>query len=100
MLEPCWAARSWGRTVRDAGRRLGEDTPRWAREQGYVGMQFNAVVQTNWPAVHLWQSLGFAVMTTIPGAFQHPTLGRVGLHVTHQALPAERADRVSDTAKR
>lgn len=66
------------------GRALGEDAIRWAREQGYRGMQFNAVVETNIVAVHLWQSLGFAIMTTIPEAFEHQRLGRVGLHVMYQ----------------
>ncbi|QFP77112.1 GNAT family N-acetyltransferase [Deinococcus sp. AJ005] len=85
---------------RGIGRRLGEEAVRWAREKGYSGMQFNAVVETNRAAVHLWQSLGFAVMTTIPEAFAHPTLGRVGLHVMYQALPSGDADRVARTAGR
>lgn len=66
------------------GRALGEDAVEWAREQGFHGMQFNAVVETNAAAVHLWQSLGFAIMTTIPEAFEHPRHGRVGLHVMYQ----------------
>lgn len=77
---------------RGIGRRLGEEALHWAREQGYAGMQFNAVVETNRAAVHLWQSLGFAVMTTIPEAFEHPRLGRVGLHVMYQALNSEAAE--------
>lgn len=81
------------------GRRLGEEALRWAREQGYAGMQFNAVVETNWAAVHLWQSLGFAVMTTIPGAFEHPTLGRVGLHVMYRALPPGGANQEPGTTR-
>jgi GNAT superfamily N-acetyltransferase len=66
------------------GRALGEEALRWARERGFQGMQFNAVVETNSAAVHLWQSLGFAIMTTIPEAFEHPRYGRVGLHVMYQ----------------
>jgi GNAT superfamily N-acetyltransferase len=66
------------------GRALGEEALRWAREQGYHGMQFNAVVETNTAAVRLWQSLGFAIMTTIPEAFEHPLHGKVGLHIMHQ----------------
>jgi ribosomal protein S18 acetylase RimI-like enzyme len=49
-------------------------------------MQFNAVVETNAAAVHLWRSLGFEVMTTIPGAFDSARHGRVGLHVMYQRL--------------
>ena len=66
------------------GRSLGEESMRWARRKGFQGMQFNAVVETNLVAIHLWQSLGFAVMTTIPEAFEHARLGRVGLHVMYQ----------------
>jgi len=69
---------------RGIGRALGEDALRWAREQGFHGMQFNAVVDTNVVAIHLWQALGFAIMTTIPEAFEHPRHGRVGLHVMYQ----------------
>lgn len=66
------------------GRALGIEALRWARAEGYAGMQFNAVVETNTAAVHLWQSLGFQIMTTIPEAFEHARLGRVGLHVMYQ----------------
>jgi GNAT superfamily N-acetyltransferase len=68
------------------GRALGEEAIRWARAQGFHGMQFNAVVETNIAAVRLWQSLGFAIMTTIPEAFEHPRYGRVGLHVMYRRL--------------
>lgn len=71
---------------RGIGRALGEYALDWARSQGYHGMQFNAVVETNAPAVHLWKSLGFEIMTTIPEAFEHPQHGRVGLHVMYQVL--------------
>jgi hypothetical protein len=37
-------------------------------------------------AVRLWQSLGFAVIGTVPEAFAHPTHGYVGLHVMHRRL--------------
>ena len=69
---------------RGIGHALGVEAIRWAREQGYLGMQFNAVVETNTAAVHLWQSLGFVIMTTIPEAYEHRRLGRVGLHVMYQ----------------
>jgi GNAT superfamily N-acetyltransferase len=58
----------------------------WAREQGYAGMQFNAVVQTNHAAVALYQRLGFQIVGTVPGAFAHPTEGRVGLHIMYREL--------------
>jgi GNAT superfamily N-acetyltransferase len=68
------------------GRALGEYALAWAREEGYAAMQFNAVVESNHPAVRLWQALGFKIIGTVPEAFQHPTLGRVGLHIMHQFL--------------
>jgi GNAT superfamily N-acetyltransferase len=68
------------------GRALGEYALSWAREQGYAAMQFNAVVESNHVAVRLWQALGFHIIGTVPEAFEHPTLGRVGLHVMHRRL--------------
>jgi GNAT superfamily N-acetyltransferase len=58
----------------------------WARERGYAGMQFNAVAESNRSAVELYKRLGFDVVGTVPGAFEHPTLGRVGLHVMYREL--------------
>ncbi|WP_270886185.1 GNAT family N-acetyltransferase [Pedococcus sp. 5OH_020] len=63
------------------GRALAEDMVRWAATQGYAGIQFNAVVQTNRAAVLLWQALGFEILGTVPGAFESSRHGRVGLHV-------------------
>jgi len=61
----------------------------WARERGYAGMQFNAVVESNKAAVAVYQKLGFRVIGTVPGAFAHPELGRVGLHIMyHEFEPA------------
>lgn len=66
---------------RGVGRRLAEHVVQWHREQGYAGIQFNAVVETNTAAVRLWQSLGFTVVGTVPGAFRSREHGPVGLHV-------------------
>src|SRR6188474_3224303 len=64
------------------GRGVGEALCRfaldWAREKGFAGMQFNAVVETNRAAVDLYRRLGFTLIGTVPRAFAHPTLGRVG----------------------
>jgi GNAT superfamily N-acetyltransferase len=68
-------------TGRGVGRALGEHVVAWARETGYRGIQFNAVVETNEAAVRLWQSLGFRILTTVPGAFDDAEHGYVGLHV-------------------
>lgn len=84
------AAEARGRGVwtraRRVGRALGEYALAWARERGYAAMQFNAVVESNHVAVRLWRALGFHIIGTVPEAFEHPTLGRVGLHVMHRRL--------------
>lgn len=67
--------------TRGVGRALGEHVIAWARAEGYAGIQFNAVVESNAAAVHLWTSLGFEVIGTVPDAFVHPEHGPVGLHV-------------------
>ncbi|WP_433654077.1 N-acetyltransferase family protein [Nocardia sp. CA-128927] len=69
---------------RGVGTKLCEQALGWAQGSGYAGMQFNAVVESNRTAVDLYRRLGFAVIGTVPGAFEHPTLGRVGLHVMYQ----------------
>lgn len=71
---------------RGVGRALAEATVDSARTDGFRAMQFNAVVETNEPAVRLWQSLGFEILTTVPAAFAHPTAGFVGLHVMHREI--------------
>lgn len=71
---------------RGIGRALGEYALTWAREQGYAAMQFNAVVETNVPAVKLWQALGFEIIGTVPEAFEHARLGRVGLHIMYRRV--------------
>jgi len=71
---------------RGVGRALGTHVLDSVRADGYHGIQFNAVVEVNHPAVHLWKSLGFRVIGTVPEAFDHPDAGLVGLHVMYQGL--------------
>lgn len=71
---------------RGVGRALGEAVLDEARGDGYLAMQFNAVVETNTRAVTLWRSLGFELLATVPEAFHHPVHGYVGLHVMHRPL--------------
>lgn len=68
------------------GRRLGEHVIAWHREQGFAGIQFNAVVATNTGAVRLWQRLGFEIVGTVPGAFDSRRHGPVDLHVMYLGL--------------
>jgi GNAT superfamily N-acetyltransferase len=79
MVDPAYSGRG-------VGRALCEHALDEARSDGYRSMQFNAVVETNVRAVKLWQSLGFDILTTVPEAFHHPTLGYVGLHVMFRHL--------------
>jgi L-amino acid N-acyltransferase YncA len=68
------------------GRAIGQYVIDQARSDGYLAMQFNAVVETNTSAVRLWRSLGFEILTTVPEAFLHPVHGYVGLHIMHRKL--------------
>jgi L-amino acid N-acyltransferase YncA len=68
------------------GRLLGQWAIDWHRRSGFAGIQFNAVVASNEVAVRLWQSLGFEVVGTVPGAFRSRRHGLVGLHVMFLAL--------------
>ena len=71
---------------RGVGRAMGEHVVQWHRDQGYRGIQFNAVVETNTAAVRLWQALGFEIVGTVPGAFLSRQHGYVGLHVMYLDL--------------
>lgn len=68
------------------GRALATHILDLARADGYASMQFNAVVEANTGAVHLWQQLGFRIIGTVPEAFDHPIAGLVGLHIMYRRL--------------
>ncbi len=57
-----------------------------ARARGFLAMQYNFVVSTNVRAVRLWQSFGFEIVGTLPGAFSHPNLGYVDAFVMFKTL--------------
>ena len=57
-----------------------------ARQRGFRAMQFNHVVSTNIRAVALWQKLGFAIVGTLPQAFNHPAHGYVDSYVMFRTL--------------
>jgi ribosomal protein S18 acetylase RimI-like enzyme len=57
-----------------------------ARARGFRAMQYNFVVSTNERAVRLWQAMGFSIVSRLPGAFAHPTLGFVDVLVMYQVL--------------
>jgi L-amino acid N-acyltransferase YncA len=68
------------------GRKMGEHCLSEARRLGFRAMQFNFVVSTNTPAIHLWQELGFKIVGTLPGAFHHPRAGYVDVYVMFRSL--------------
>ncbi|MGV3730888.1 MAG: GNAT family N-acetyltransferase [Sphingopyxis sp.] len=77
------AAAASGRGV---ARAMAEHSLAEARGRGFRAMQFNFVVATNERAVGLWQSLGFAIVGRLPGAFAHPVLGFVDALVMYRTL--------------
>jgi ribosomal protein S18 acetylase RimI-like enzyme len=76
---------SWA-TGRGVARAMCEHSLLHAKARGFCAMQFNFVVATNERAVRLWQSLGFAVVGRLPGAFAHPVLGTVDALVMYRDL--------------
>jgi len=68
------------------GRAMCEYAIARAREKGYAALQFNAVVSTNLHAIELYRKLGFVTIGTVPEAFEHATLGRVGLDIMYLQL--------------
>ena len=49
-------------------------------------MQFNAVAESNTPAVELYERVGFITVGRVPDAFRHPEHGEVALLVMHRSL--------------
>ncbi len=68
----CNASYAVSSTIR--GRHIGEalvqDCLRQGRESGFRIIQFNAVVESNIHARHLYERLGFKQLGTIPGGFR------------------------------
>ena len=79
-MTAAWAS---GRGVATA---MCEHSLEYAKSRGFRAMQFNFVVSSNEPAIHLWQKLGFAVVGRLPEAFLHPVLGYVDALVLYRDL--------------
>jgi ribosomal protein S18 acetylase RimI-like enzyme len=65
-----------------------EHSQQQAKGRGFRAMQFNFVIASNEPAVHLWQKLGFAIVGRLPGAYRHSQLGYVDALVMFKTLEA------------
>jgi ribosomal protein S18 acetylase RimI-like enzyme len=68
------------------GTKMCQHSLRQAKIFGFRAMQYNFVVSTNENAVRLWQKLGFSIIGTLPGAFDHPRLGFVDAFVMFKTL--------------
>ncbi len=79
MVDPAHAGRGIGRA-------LGERVIEWVTEAGFRVLQFNAVVESNAPAVGLWKSLGLKLVGTVPEAFRLPDGTFTGLHIMYLRL--------------
>ena len=71
------------------GKLLCEHSIRFAKEKGYLGIQFNIVISTNTAAVRLWQKFGFEIIGTTPKGFRHQELGFVDTFIMFKNLQAE-----------
>ena len=68
------------------GRAMAEHCLSEARRMGFRAMQFNFVVSTNAPAIHLWKQLGFEIIGILPSAFRHPEKGYVDVYIMFRSL--------------
>lgn len=77
------AAAASGRGI---ARRMCIHSLEYAKGRGFRAMQFNFVVKSNERAVHLWESLGFSIVGTLPEAFLHPVAGYTDAYVMYRKL--------------
>lgn len=75
---------------RGIGTALCQHSISFARENGFLGMQFNFVVSTNENAVRLWQKLGFEIIGKTPRGFRHKELGLVDTFIMFKDLTEDR----------
>ena len=68
------------------GKKLCEHSINFAKQNGYLGIQFNFVVSTNIGAIKLWKKFGFEIIGTIPKGFRHSTLGLVDTYIMFKEL--------------
>lgn len=68
------------------GKAMGLHSLDYATARGFKAIQFNLVVSTNEAAVDLWMKLGFRIIGTVPGAFNHQELGCVDTHIMFREL--------------
>jgi L-amino acid N-acyltransferase YncA len=67
------------------GKILCEHSIKFAKEKGYLGIQFNIVVSKNTNAVSLWKKYG----GTTPKGFRHAKLGLIDTYIMFKDLQTE-----------
>ncbi|MEO9964263.1 MAG: GNAT family N-acetyltransferase [Reichenbachiella sp.] len=68
------------------GKKLCEHSIEFARQSGFLAIQFNIVVSANKGAIKLWEKYGFNIIGTTPNAFRHQTLGLVDTYIMYKPL--------------
>lgn len=68
------------------GKLLCEHSVDFAKEKGYLGIQFNIVVNTNEGAVNLWKKFGFEIIGVTPKGFRHKELGIIDTYIMFKDL--------------
>nr|WP_315193589.1 GNAT family N-acetyltransferase [uncultured Flavobacterium sp.] len=71
------------------GNFLCEHSINFAKEKGYLGIQFNIVISTNVIAVELWKKYGFKIIGITPKGFRHKKLGFVDTYIMFKDLQDE-----------
>jgi ribosomal protein S18 acetylase RimI-like enzyme len=74
---------------RGIGKLLCEHSIEFAKQKGYLGIQFNTVVSINTNAVNLWKKFGFEIIGTTPKGFRHKELGLVDTYIMFKDLGAD-----------
>ena len=68
------------------GKYLVEHSIKTAKELDFKGMQFNAVVESNKPALHIYKSLGFKEVGMIPQGFRLKDGSYSNMYILYLAL--------------
>ncbi len=75
-----------GQQRRGIGTRLAEHCLIEAKKADFRAMLFPYIISTNEGSVNLWKKMGFSVIGTIPGGFNHRELGFVDTHIMFRTL--------------
>ena len=68
------------------GKVLVSDSLAKAKQCGYRGLQYNAVVKSNYGAIALYLKLGFNIIGTIPGGYRKADGTFEDLLIFHKCL--------------